>query len=43
MIKFCLFSDSDKASKDVVEKPIPDPKHKKRKGRSGLFSSCKQS
>lgn len=34
---------SDKASKDVVEKPIPDPKHKKRKGRSGLFSSCKQS
>lgn len=29
--------------KDVDERPIPEPKHKRRKSKGGLLSSCKQS
>lgn len=32
-----------KPENDVDVSPIPDPKHKKRKTKSGLLSSCKQS
>lgn len=36
-------NNGQKPQRDVDNSPIPDPKHKKRKNKGGLLSSCKQS